>query len=67
MPWCYGYKHDQPSTIDLTTLQIVVASLQANVDVILEMRGTEPGSVPIELAEDTVLESFVHDFCFVAE
>ena len=41
-------------TIDFTTLQVVV-SLRADVDSILEMRGPEPETTPIELVEDTVL------------
>ena len=43
-------------TIKLSTLQEVVASVRAGVDAILEMRGTELESEPIELAEDTVVD-----------
>lgn len=46
----------QPApAINLTTLQAVVDSLRADMDVILETRGTELESATIELAEDTSL------------
>ena len=38
-------------TIDLTTVQEVVASLQADVDNILEIRGPEPNTAPVKTAE----------------
>lgn len=42
-------------TIYLTTLQVVVASLQADVDAILEMRVSEPKSAPVKLTKDKML------------
>lgn len=42
-------------TIDLTTFQEVVGGLQADVESIMEMRGPEPETSPVELAEDIVL------------
>lgn len=40
---------------DLTTLHVAGSSLRVDVDSILEMRGVEPESAPVELAVDTVL------------
>ncbi|XP_027768212.1 uncharacterized protein LOC114074437 [Solanum pennellii] len=42
-------------TIDLTTLQVDVPSLRADIDAILDMRVPEHEAAPAELAEDTVL------------
>lgn len=44
-------------TIDLTNLQVVMASLRSDVETILEMRGTKPEGVPIQLADDTLLNA----------
>ena len=49
-------------TIDLTTLKDVVSCLWANIDTILQMRGTEPESVPIELEEDIALDALLKTF-----
>lgn len=42
-------------TIDLTILQEVVASLRADMDIILEMKEPEPATAPVETTEDIVL------------
>ena len=42
-------------TIDLTTLQEVVESLRADVENIMEMRGTEPETVRFKIEKDIVL------------
>lgn len=42
-------------TINLNTLQEVVTSLRADVDNILEMRGPDPETTPVQLAKDTLL------------
>ena len=42
-------------TLNLTTLQEVVASLRDDVDYILEMIGPEPKTARVELVEDTIL------------
>lgn len=42
---------------DLIVIYTQLAILQADVDTILEMRGTKPESAPTELAEDTVLDA----------
>lgn len=44
-------------TIDLTTLQLAVASLSFDVDAILEMRGDDPESGPIDLVKDKLLDA----------
>ena len=50
--------HPAP-TIDLNTLQVVEAILQADVDCILEIRGPEPEADPVKLAKDTVLAALL--------
>ena len=42
-------------TIYLTTLQEALSSLRADVDKILERRGPEPKTTPVELVDETVL------------
>ena len=44
-------------TIDLTTLQDVVASLRADVDAILDARVPESEAIRAELAEDTLFSA----------
>ena len=50
-----GFLARPSPTIGFTTLQEAVASLRADVDIILEIGGPEPESAPIEIAEDTIL------------
>ena len=42
-------------TTDLTTPQEAVASLRADMDIILEMKGLEPETAPVETTKDTML------------
>lgn len=44
-------------TIDLMTLQAIVASLRVDVDAILDVRVPEPEATPVELSENTVLSA----------